>query len=464
MGIDLSLYRCRIGRFRPRKMNRCASTVNTFDYNPTTKSSDVHLRTLVLMSFTLFIVFSCQQSLLAVKHLQSSNISAYIGHEICSESSLSNENSLLCLTKGTLVNTDFSTPIHYTAYDIIEQLLMQSSDVELNPGPGSSAPKGRGGKHTATTKSSNARVPARVEDETHTIHDNNPTQARELRLISRRSDLQMSQQPSVSSWLRPDNNIIHSSDDNSASEQESDNESTDTTAILLEIRKDVKRMNKKFDSVEKSVNYLKSENKILKSKNEKLTNEMSVLTSKVENMETIIAKNTKKQEQLELQSKKCNLKFYGLNQEQNETAIDSETKVRRYILNDLEISDDDYSIDNSFRIPSRSSPKPILVQFSNVKQRDTILSSFRSLRKRIPVLQVRVGEDLPERIAKARTGLYPFLRESIDQGKRAFFKQDILVVNGEKYMYDSENECHKLIPTAQTDPLDNPNPSENLNG
>ena len=39
---------------------------------------------------------------------------------------------------------------------------------------------------------------------------------------------------------------------------------TDTTTLLLEIRRDVKTMNKKFDHLEKSVRTLKQDSKLLK--------------------------------------------------------------------------------------------------------------------------------------------------------------------------------------------------------
>ena len=42
---------------------------------------------------------------------------------------------------------------------------------------------------------------------------------------------------------------------------------TDTTALLLEIRRDVKKMNKKFDHLEKSVRTLKHDSKPLKEQN-----------------------------------------------------------------------------------------------------------------------------------------------------------------------------------------------------
>ena len=45
----------------------------------------------------------------------------------------------------------------------------------------------------------------------------------------------------------------------------------DTTSVLLEIRRDIKNMNKKFDHLEKSVRTLKHDSKFLKEQNVQLT-------------------------------------------------------------------------------------------------------------------------------------------------------------------------------------------------
>ena len=54
-----------------------------------------------------------------------------------------------------------------------------------------------------------------------------------------------------------------------------------TTRILLEIRKDVKQMNKKFDGLNKKVKELKLDNKQLKRQNECLSKQVTSLTSTV---------------------------------------------------------------------------------------------------------------------------------------------------------------------------------------
>ena len=95
------------------------------------------------------------------------------------------------------------------------------------------------------------------------------------------------------------------------------------------------------------------------------------------------------------------------------------------------------------RIPSRTTPRPIFVEFGSVKARDKVLQAFKVKRKNGENLQVRVSEDLPERISRARTGFYRLLKEKIDNNKRAFFKYNYLIVEGKKYVFDLSAKCQE---------------------
>jgi len=76
-----------------------------------------------------------------------------------------------------------------------------------------------------------------------------------------------------------------------------------------------------------------------------------------------------------------------------------------------------------------------LVKFARQSDRDKVLNAYKQKRKNEPV-RGRIVEDLPERVVKSRTGLYPFLKQCYDEGKSAFFKYDKLIVDGESYIYD----------------------------
>ena len=222
--------------------------------------------------------------------------------------------------------------------------------------------------------------------------------------------------------------------------------------LLLEIRRDVKSMNRKFDSLEKSVNDLKRDNKHLKQQNQVITSEINRMKTSFAKLEVRTAEAEKKSENLEAQSRRDNLKFFGFEDDGTETWEQSENKVRGYIRNELHIDDTDIKIERAHRLPSRNSPKPIIVKFSFFKDKDSVLRAYRQKRKdenndnvnddndgnNETVRRIRVTEDFPERVVKARTKLFPFLKSCMDDEVNAYLRYDSLVVDGQSYIYDYE--------------------------
>jgi len=133
--------------------------------------------------------------------------------------------------------------------------------------------------------------------------------------------------------------------------------------------------------------------------------------------------------------KKQNLKVFNLDDDKHETQ--TETKIIEAVNNQLGLSEDENSFDFAYRLPGKSSQRPVLIKCTNMKNRDRILSAFRAKWKAGAELTFRVGADLPEYVMKSRSKLYAFFfKECIDQGKNAFFRSDQLVVDGVKYIYD----------------------------
>ena len=52
--------------------------------------------------------------------------------------------------------------------------------------------------------------------------------------------------------------------------------------------------------------------------------------------------------------------------------------------------------------------------------------------------RIRVMEDFPERVVKARTKLFPFLKSCMNNEVNAYLRYDSLVVDGQSYIYDYE--------------------------
>jgi len=223
-----------------------------------------------------------------------------------------------------------------------------------------------------------------------------------------------------------------------------DQNGADMMSLLLDIRTEVRQTNRKLDTIEKTVDELKAENEELKAQNEKLTRDVGSLEDRLDKVESKVEKNAKKHERLESQVKKSNLKFFGIAQPEDESADTVECTVKKAVSQNLGLHEDDYEIERATRLKSQMKPSPILVQFTNIKHRNRVIDTFRSKRK-TNQLPIRVGEDLPERISKARTGLYPLLAESLNQKKHAYFNHEYLYVDGKKYEFDESTQSPVLI-------------------
>jgi regulator of replication initiation timing len=317
-------------------------------------------------------------------------------------------------------------------------LMLITQCVVPNPGPGPGtswrAPSGR-----QSTSGSGPSRPTLQEQ----VHDQ-----RELRSATKRSSemhTENQNSPSLTTWLRKEGDLSrpkHTSGSNI------DVNPSDPTAILLEIHRDVKSLNSKFDSLDATVEELKEENRKLAEQNKNLTSDVATLKDQVQCLQTNFEKNSKRQEKIESQNKRKNLKFYDIDQNQNESPEETERKVKKAVK-DLDIDDSKIKIERAYRLPSRSSPSPILVEFSSLKTRDEIIKSFKDKRKGGDDISFRVGEDFPERVSRARSGLYPFLKECHESRKHAYYKYDCLIVEGQKYVFDDETKSVIRAPNSR---------------
>ena len=236
------------------------------------------------------------------------------------------------------------------------------------------------------------------------------------------------------------------------------NTNTSQTQILLEIRKDVKQMNKKFDKLDRKVKELRNDNKQLKQQNENLSKQVNELTTTVVCLENRVNETEKKNKQLEVQSRRENLKFYCIEEDADETWEQLETKIRNYLTDELNVEEQNDEIERAHRLPSKSSPHPIIVKFSYFKDKDPILRACRNKRKETQIdasnnqnehgdntsgerettRPVRISEDFPLCVTKAHTQLYPFLKLCLGNDMVAYLRYDTLVFDGQPYVYDED--------------------------
>lgn len=251
----------------------------------------------------------------------------------------------------------------------------------------------------------------------------------------------------------------------------------DVKELLIDIRREMRYMNRKFDKLENTMTSLKQDNKTLKKQNKHLTKQVEELSSELQTVTELAKENERKNERLESQSRRENLKFFGIEESRKESWDESENKVRKYIAEGLNIDDTSIQIERAHRLGGSSTPRPIIVKFSFFKDKEKILRAYRQKKKAMRVngvqrdnageanivgqeeiaqsrddndihSQVRVAEDFVERVATDRTKLFPFMQDCIREGKNAYLRYDKLVVDDIVHVYDRE----KKVPVALQPP------------
>ena len=205
----------------------------------------------------------------------------------------------------------------------------------------------------------------------------------------------------------------------------------------------------------------------MKEQNIRLTKQVTDLQATVCRLESRTRDTEIKNERLEAQSRRDNLRFHGFDDRRDENWEESESKVRVYISEELGVDDSSIQIERAHGLRSKNTPRPIIVKFTRYKDREKVLKAYREKRKAQNNAapdgamadpnggddephdirrDIRVSEDFPERVIKVRTKLYPFLKSSLEKDYDAYLKYDRLIVDGQEYEYDYTRERPVPIP------------------
>ncbi|KOB70157.1 Endonuclease-reverse transcriptase, partial [Operophtera brumata] len=163
-----------------------------------------------------------------------------------------------------------------------------------------------------------------------------------------------------------------------------------------------KQTNTIFEKINKQLEPLIEENKIMKSK-------IEVLERKIE--------------YLEKEKKKNNILVFGL-EEKEKSSLELLQVVQDTIKADLKIALETSDVSKIHRIGAIKENKirPVLIAFTNSWKRSEIVKMRRSLK------QVYVTEDFPKEVLEKRRELLPKLKEERAKGNFAYIRYDQLIV------------------------------------
>lgn len=211
---------------------------------------------------------------------------------------------------------------------------------------------------------------------------------------------------------------------------------TMTTIItsLKEGQEELKRdMNAQFAGVQKSLDerlhQLGEDQHVLRldvdeicQKQERLEEENITLRSTVQHLET-------KVEELDKESRKSNLLFFGVPRQNDKTC---EQLIRGVLAKDLKIFEDT-GIDVAYRVGNA-----ILVKFQSLHHKHQVLSMARKL---APDNRLSIREDLPDQVRRRRSGLVELYKQLRADNKRAVLRSDKLITDEGVFTFDLQSQA-----------------------
>lgn len=146
-------------------------------------------------------------------------------------------------------------------------------------------------------------------------------------------------------------------------------------------------------------------------------------------------KSSAEVDNLENQSRRCNLVFYGVNESDNaERNADSERKILELCESKLGLRN--LSIGRAHRLGRFQSGKnrPLIASFTLYKEKQLILENARKLKNS----QLAISEDFSNEVRAKRKQLWDFAKSRRKDGDKVSLQYDTLLFNGTKYVYNSE--------------------------
>lgn len=147
------------------------------------------------------------------------------------------------------------------------------------------------------------------------------------------------------------------------------------------------------------------------------------------------------------QARRQNVMFFGVKEDDRETWDITEEKIRDLLENTVQIpnakSKNELQIERAQRVGQRdrNRTRPVLVRFSQERQRSTVLEQAR---QKLKDTDIRVGEDLSKRVRDIRRKLYPKMMEARSDGKHAVIRYDKLYIDDVIYTLGSDNEIVRV--------------------
>ncbi|XP_070573906.1 uncharacterized protein [Ptychodera flava] len=189
-------------------------------------------------------------------------------------------------------------------------------------------------------------------------------------------------------------------------------------------------LHKKIDDLSHDINDVQRELEEAREETARLAEENKALSDQV-------CELTRELDSMNGQMKRDNLIFKGLDQDENESWDQTESKVKSFITEKLGIDGEIIEFDRVHRLTNaRTRPQPIIAKFSRYQQRKQVFEAAKNLKG----TDFQISEDFTRRVRDTRRKLGRHLAAARNEGKRAFLSFDKLKIDGTTYVYDTSSD------------------------
>lgn len=165
------------------------------------------------------------------------------------------------------------------------------------------------------------------------------------------------------------------------------------------------------------------------------------------------------QDDLDNRSRRNNLIFFGIEDNQNETWAESESRILSFCSKQLQAPIASEATERAHRLGRYTEAKnrPLIVKFLSLKDKQRLLT----VAARLKGSQFAISEDYLNKVRLQRPKLTQFARQRGENFKLNFNK---LKMNGKLFMYDSETDAVTRFRQLATTDYSDPKQSVSLQG
>ena len=213
-------------------------------------------------------------------------------------------------------------------------------------------------------------------------------------------------------------------------------------SVLPELENHKSRINQLEEenkSLQTSLQYAHAEIEDLKTKADVTESQQQKTSADQERINEELKELQRRHIKLECNSRRSNLKFFGVKEEERESNSDTETVLQEFMRTKLKIPPKDvkethfnrvHRIFTHTRDGRNSGPRPIIVKLSEYQDKNFIKSFIKNLPKGT---NIGISDNFPKEVDEIRRTLYPVLKAAKREKKEAYFRVEKLFIDGSLY-------------------------------